>query len=123
VDGHAYPGVFGREPGPSPADKPWVRGSAEPARIYNVIGSHLAEVRSCYEQGLWVSSELTGRVSVEFVIAPNGRVLNAVLQESTLKNPPVETCILRAVRTWNFPSPEGGGIVVVGYPFTFLPSR
>jgi TonB family protein len=123
VDRRVFRGVFGRELRPPRADKPWVRGSAEAARIYRVIGSHLAEVRSCYEQGLLVSSDLTGRVSVEFVIGPNGRVLNAGLQESTLQNPPVEDCILRAVRTWNFPSPDGGGIVAVGYPFNFLPSR
>ena len=36
---------------------------------------------------------------------------------STLGDPQVENCIAQAVRRWTFPQPEGGGIVIVTYPF------
>jgi hypothetical protein len=32
-------------------------------------------------------------------------------------NAKVEQCIAQSVRRWTFPAPEGGGIVVVSYPF------
>ena len=114
------PSVFRRVPEP-PSDKPWVRGSDQPERYYQVIGSHLAQVRSCYEKGLSADANLRGRVSVQFVVGVNGRVAKIGLQESTLGNPPVETCLMQAIQAWQFPVPEGGGIVVVGYPFHFQP--
>ena len=35
----------------------------------------------------------------------------------------VGACIARAVRRWKFPPPEGGGIVVVTYPFVLQQVR
>jgi TonB family protein len=113
------PSVFGRGP-PQPVDKPWVVGSRNPGPIYQVIGGHAGDVKSCYERGLSGNADLAGRVSVEFIIAPTGRVKNVAVRESTLGNPPVEECILQSVRGWAFPAPEGGGMVIVGYPFHFL---
>ena len=44
-------------------------------------------------------------------------VQTAALAASTISNGKVEQCVVEAVRRWTFPSPEGGGIVVVTYPF------
>jgi len=47
-----------------------------------------------------------------------GRVVPAsVVQASTLGDKPTEDCIASAVRTWQFPKPKGGGLVIVAYPF------
>jgi TonB family protein len=116
------PSVLGRQP-LQPADRRWVMGARDPGRIYRAVDDHLTDLTSCYQQGVSVKSDLTGRVSVEFIIGPNGRVVRASVKESTLHSPPVETCIVQAVQTWEFPAPDGGGIIVVGYPFYFPPSR
>jgi hypothetical protein len=34
----------------------------------------------------------------------------------------VESCINARVKSWQFPKPKGGGIVVVTYPFLFKQS-
>ncbi len=34
-------------------------------------------------------------------------------------NPNVERCIASRIEAWRFPSPAGGGIVEVSYPFVF----
>jgi len=41
---------------------------------------------------------------------------------STMGNSQVEDCIAKAVRRWTFPSPEGGGVVIVTYPFVLAPA-
>ncbi|HKU41418.1 MAG TPA: AgmX/PglI C-terminal domain-containing protein, partial [Polyangiales bacterium] len=56
-------------------------------------------------------------VSVKFMIAPTGAVQTSVIQSSDLGSPAAESCIAQAVRRWSFPAPEGGGVVVVSYPF------
>ena len=94
-----------------------VRGSLSKEVIRRVIQRHINEVRFCYEQQLNQRPDLEGRVSVQFVISPTGAVQMAAVSQSDMGSPPVETCIAGAVQRWSFPAPEGGGIVVVNYPF------
>jgi hypothetical protein len=46
-------------------------------------------------------------------------VLASVLQSSTLNAVAVESCVVNAVKRWDFPKPAGGGLVIVSYPFQF----
>jgi hypothetical protein len=39
-----------------------------------------------------------------------------------MNNVSVEQCIASAVRRWEFPKPQGGGIVQVSYPFVLKAS-
>lgn len=94
-----------------------VRGSLSKEVIRRIIGRHINEVKFCYEQELNQRPDLQGRVSVKFIISPTGAVQTAAKADSTMGNPKVDECIVQAVRRWVFPSPEGGGIVVVTYPF------
>jgi Ca-activated chloride channel family protein len=94
-----------------------VRGSMSREVIRRVIRRHVNEVRFCYEQELAQRPDLAGRVTIAFVIGPTGSVQSASVMNTTLNDARVEGCIAQAVRRWTFPSPEGGGIVAVNYPF------
>jgi TonB family protein len=96
-----------------------VRGSLDRAVIQRIVRRHVNEVRFCYERELARTPDLAGRVDVQFVVGPTGRVQSASVSRSTLGNDDVESCIATAVRRWTFPAPEGGGIVAVTYPFVF----
>jgi TonB family protein len=99
-----------------------VRGNLDREIIRRIIRRHINEVRFCYEQQLAAHRDLAGRMVVQFNIAPSGQVLSSVMQSSTLSNVRVESCTLQAVRRWEFPKPEGGGLVNVSYPFVFTPA-
>ncbi|MDH5491638.1 MAG: TonB family protein [Myxococcales bacterium] len=94
-----------------------VRGSLSKEVIRRVIRRHINEVRFCYEQELNARPDLEGRVTVRFIISTTGTVQTAMVASSTLGNQRVEGCVAGAVRRWTFPAPEGGGIVIVNYPF------
>jgi TonB family protein len=94
-----------------------VRGSLSKEVIRRVIRRHINEVRFCYEQELNSRPDLGGRVTVSFIISSSGAVQSSTVANSSLGNQRVESCIATAVRRWAFPAPEGGGIVVVNYPF------
>jgi len=96
-----------------------VHGSLSKEVIRRVVRSHMNEVRFCYEAQLAGRPGLDGRVSVTFVISPSGAVQGANVVSSTLGNDAVDACLTRAIRRWAFPAPEGGGTIVVTYPFTF----
>ena len=95
----------------------WVGGGLDRNEIAAVIQRHISEVRFCYEQGLQQKPKLSGRLSMDFMIGPNGSVSVAKVNNSSLDHVPVENCIRNRLRTWNFPKPDGGVTVKVTYPF------
>ncbi len=94
-----------------------VRGSLSKEVIRRIVHRHINEVKFCYERQLAKRPDLAGRVSVKFIISGTGAVQMAAVANSTVGDPMVENCIVQAVRRWTFPQPEGGGIVIVTYPF------
>ncbi len=94
-----------------------VKGSLSKEVIRRIVHRHINEVKFCYERQLAKRPDLSGRVSVRFIISGTGAIQGAALADSTLGDPSVENCIVQAVRRWTFPQPEGGGIVIVTYPF------
>ena len=99
------------------------RGSLGKEAIRQVIGSHINEVKYCYERELAKMPDLFGTVWVEFTIEATGEVsVSTALKRSTTRQAPVESCIAAAVRRWRFPEPAGGGGVVVTYPFVLTPA-
>jgi len=98
-----------------------VRGSLDKEIIRRIVRRHINEVRFCYDQALVTHPSLGGRLVVQFTIAPTGRVLASLLQSSTVGSPAVDGCVVQAVKRWEFPQPEGGGLVMVSYPFQLTP--
>jgi hypothetical protein len=96
---------------------PEVFGSLSKEAIRRVIGRHLNEVRYCYQQRLVSRPDLQGRVAVRFMIGMSGAVQLSVVTSSDVGDVQVGTCIADAVKRWDFPAPEGGGSVIVNYPF------
>ena len=94
-----------------------VKGSLSKEVIRRIVHRHINEVKFCYEKQLSKRPDLSGRVSVKFIISGTGAVQMAAVADSTVGDPQVENCIAQAVRRWTFPQPEGGGIVIVTYPF------
>jgi outer membrane biosynthesis protein TonB len=109
------------EPTPAPEPTPIAKGSLDRDVIRRVVLAHLHEVRNCYNVGLAKDPQLQGRVALDFVIGGDGKIASSVAFESTLKDPMVAECIVEASKGWVFPEPEGGGNVIVRYPFNLIP--
>jgi outer membrane biosynthesis protein TonB len=92
-------------------------GSLEKEDIRQVIRHDLRGVRDCYERALTRQPGLFGRVLVQFVITGNGTVSDSRLFSSTLGVMETEVCIAERACTWRFPPTNGGGPVIVTYPF------
>ncbi|MBZ4398969.1 adventurous gliding motility protein GltG [Myxococcus sp. AS-1-15] len=101
---------------------PEVMGSLDKELIRKVIQANRAQIRYCYESMLNRFPKLGGKVAVKFVITATGSVASSSVAQSTAGNAELETCVAGRVRTWKFPEPKGGGVVVVTYPFIFKQS-
>lgn len=96
---------------------PIILGSLDKELIRRVVQTHLAQIKYCYERELLRTPGLFGRVVMKWVINGEGVVTQAQTAETQLRNANVESCIATRIKTWRFPKPGGGGIVIVNYPF------
>ena len=100
---------------------PVVLGALDRDAIERVIRGHLAQIRYCYQRQLQRDWDLEGRIVFRFVIARDGSVSSVEVVESGLEDQVVESCVSKRLMRLKFPAPDGGGIVVVTYPFVFSP--
>ncbi len=101
---------------------PVIKGSLEKEEIRRVIRRHRNEYRYCYEKQLNLKRDLNGKIVVKFIIGGDGSVLASSIQESSMNNRVVESCLMRKIKRWIFPPPKGGGMVTVQYPLIFKKS-
>ncbi len=98
--------------------KPRVNGYLSAEQINRVVRANQAAIKYCYEVEVQRQPNLRGRVEINWRIALNGTVSTARVARSTLRNARVEGCMVRQIRRWRFPQPDGGQVTVT-YPFIF----
>ncbi len=117
-------GYFGKKSsssvGMSTGD-PIILGALDKSVIDRVVKQHLAQIRYCYQKELNKDPQLSGKIVIKFQIAADGTVDSAETNSTTMDNTIVEDCICGRFLRFKFPQPEGGGIVIVSYPFVFSP--
>lgn len=99
--------------------KPIILGSLDKEIIRRVVREHMAQIRYCYERELTKNPGIYGKIVMKWIINGQGKVTQAMVAETQMKNANVESCMAQKIRTWRFPKPKGGGIVIVNYPFVF----
>lgn len=111
------------EPGISRTNTP-TRGTLPKAVIDEKLESAGPEIRACYERALETTPDLAGEVSIDFVVAPDGKVVHAEARdvERPLGDPAAVECILNVIRKLEFPEPKGGR-VFLNYPLSFQPPK
>jgi hypothetical protein len=109
------------EPGITPTGAP-TRGTLPKAVIDERLESAQPEIRACYERGLKAKPDLHGNLSINFVVAPDGKVAHADAGDDALGDAATVDCILGAIRKLQFPEPKGGR-VFINYPLQLSPSK
>ncbi len=94
---------------------PTAQTGLDKAIIRRYIRRNLGKIQYCYEKELVANPSLAGKVDVRFTIGGNGNVVQATGSGM----PPVDACVASAIAGIQFPAPQGGGVVVVNYPFIF----
>lgn len=86
------------------------------------VRSRKAAILGCYEKELRRNATLKGRIVVIFTITRLGRASEIGIEEDTVGNEAVGSCIKSIIRGWVFPfKPEQD--VPVAYPFIFSAAK
>lgn len=99
-----------------------VEGGLSKEEIGRVIRRYLSQIKYCYEKELTRNPNLAGKVVTSFTIGGTGKVTDCDVAETSLNDPTVEDCVVKIIKRIQFPTPKGGGIVLVSYPFIFQSS-
>lgn len=95
--------------------------SVDRGALTRFIKSRLSAIRNCYEKELKRNPNLKGKITVRFTIQPTGRTSDIEIEENTLGNEAVASCIRTTIRTWVMPfKPDDE--VPVSYPFLLSPA-
>jgi TonB family protein len=90
-------------------------------KLAGFVRARKSAIQGCYERELKRNPSLKGRVVIRFTITPQGTTSDIDVEENTLGNDAVASCIRTVIRGWRFPfKPEGE--VPVSYPFVFAPA-
>jgi hypothetical protein len=95
-----------------------VSGFLSKEQINRVVQANRAAIKYCFESALQHEPHLAGALNAQWRIDRNGLVTTVRVAKSTLGSPKVEGCVLRQIKRWQFPKPDGGEVDVV-YPFLF----
>jgi hypothetical protein len=93
-------------------------GSLTKEQIYKVVASHQSAIKFCYETQLQRFPHLAGKVVLTWRVELDGRVSAASIGSSSMGNPGAEGCMVRQLKTWVFPKPQGT-VAQVSFPFVF----
>ncbi len=96
-------------------------GQVDREKLMAYVRARRPAIVNCYEKELKRNPSLKGKVVVRFSITPAGRTSEIDIEENTLGNEAVSSCIRTVIRGWVFPfKPEGD--TSVAFPFVFAPT-
>ncbi|MFQ5707166.1 MAG: AgmX/PglI C-terminal domain-containing protein [bacterium] len=77
------------------------RMTRDPGQVRKVVMSHYPAIQDCYKQSLKRNPVLRGKVVIRFVVAPDGKVIDASIVSSNINDDEMLDCILARVLRWN----------------------
>jgi outer membrane biosynthesis protein TonB len=125
-------GIAGGSTGVGPAEKkvsgvvkseaPAVDGQLDPGVVSKEVRTRLGAIKACYERALKRNPTLSGKVVVHWTITAAGTVSGIDVENDTMGDNEVSSCIKSLIARWRFPAPAGGS-VEVSFPFVFQASQ
>jgi hypothetical protein len=93
-------------------------GGLTPEQVRRVVLAHAGALRACYETEVQRDPNVKGVADVAWTITPNGSVEGATVTGGSLGSPRLESCVVRQVSSWRFPTSDTK-TEIVRYPFRF----
>lgn len=90
--------------------------------IQKVVREHFDAFRSCYEAALAKNPKISGKVSIELDVAPDGTAYDGRLAGASVPDPVFQDCLVQEVAKMRFLPPLNGHTNVV-YPLDFSPGE
>ena len=104
------------------SEAPSVDGTLDPSLVSKEVRARIGAIKACYDRALKRNPNLSGKVKIRWTITAAGTVSAVEVEEDSMGDAEVSSCIKGLVSRWRFPAPSGGSVDVV-YPFVFQASQ
>jgi len=91
-------------------------GKVDKGAVKKVFKRRSGAIKHCYEKALKSNPNVKGKVTIRFQIGTAGRITRIKVTGNTTGSSSIGSCITGKVKSWRFPSPDGGP-VTFSYPF------
>ncbi len=91
----------------------------DPGMVDRTIRRQLPTIQDCYERASREDPTLSGKVTVAFVVRPDGHVRDAEAIENSTGSVAVAACVSRGIRRIRFARGAAGSTGSCVYPFLF----
>ena len=99
-------------------EAPAVDGELDPGLISKEVRARAGAIKACYERALKRNPTLSGKIVMHWTITAAGTVSGVDVEQDSLGDSEVGSCIKSLIARWRFPAPAGGN-VDVSFPFVF----
>ncbi|TDP76785.1 hypothetical protein DFR33_102422 [Bradymonas sediminis] len=97
---------------------PQIGDFCDKGNIRRVVSAKSNAIKYCFERELQQNPKLSGKISAQWKVGLDGKVMSASIASTTMNNRKVEGCIARVIQRMRFDKPDGG-ICIINYPFVF----
>jgi hypothetical protein len=104
------------------SEAPAVDGDLDPGLVAREVKSRMSAIKACYERALKRNPNLSGKIKLRWTITQAGTVSGVEIDDDSMGDAEVSSCIRGLVARWRFPAPSGGSVEVV-FPFVFQASQ
>jgi hypothetical protein len=96
----------------------------ENAQIQKILRENEGAIRNCYlNQFEKAEVRPAGSIQMSFVIDQDGKATEAKIRETTLHEPKVERCFVKAISAIQFPTPKTGTGIFYSFNYDFNPQK
>ena len=103
-------------------EAPAVDGELDPSLVAKEVRARQGAIKACYERALKRNPTLTGKIVMHWTITAAGTVSGVDVEQDSLGDSEVGSCVKSLIARWRFPAPAGGS-VEVSFPFVFQSSQ
>ena len=105
--------------GAASVDQKPLGGQLTQNEIRAIVEQHGEFFNDCYTLGAGKSQQFIAKVTLKVTLGPTGNVNEALVKDSTAKNPKVDQCVVDGFKKIKFPAPKSGATSVFTFPMQF----
>lgn len=100
------------------AENPEIEGELDEETVRKIALKNQASLKYCFQRAQMRNPELSGKIVVKLTIDADGNVSEIYVEQSTIDDQEMVSCVLRMIRRWKFPAT--GGEVNITFPLVFM---
>lgn len=99
-------------------ESPEIEGEMDEETVRKIALKNQASLKYCFQKAQLRNPELSGKIVIRLTVDADGNVVDISVEQSTIDDQEMVSCVVRMVKRWKFPAT--GGEVNITFPLVFM---